>query len=520
MVRRCHLIGVNNIPDQVLDAGQSLVIGRNRQCRIRDIQCSRNYCTVSFAGGNSLHVVYTKPDTTEDLTSGSTLKGTGFQYRIAFVEHPTAMSKDSFDSDSDSDFGLESLEPPKTTSSEETSSETEWSVLESGRVHVCRFMGGGRSSQLVAAFDFDGTLVETKSGLKFAQDSNDWRLLDKSLPKRLAKLTEDGYRFVVVSNQLPISQRRTTAEDIYKRFESALTAIGVPCLVMIAAYDDIYRKPRPGLWQLLSDKFNSQSIDLKSSFFVGDAAGRKKQLNGRSDHSSADLLFAANCCLPFLTPERFLNDVKPKGWDPSKTSYAGLEVRTFRPMPVDESHIAVDSATNRRFKTVDQLLEEYSGKLHVIVMCGLAASGKTSFYSNHLQRFGYFCISRDTLKTMEKCRKTCATNLQNQTNCVIDNTNVEVEARKAWTELCRKHNATALLFHFDVSVAQSLHNNIFRRIIGVNSPVTELVIRSQNKHFVKPTAGEGFDAIYKINFVPHFSTEEQKTLYFSYLFER
>ena len=393
-------------------------------------------------------------------------------------------------------------------------------MLCSGRVHVCRFLGGGQSSRLIAAFDFDGTLVDTKSGKKFAEDSNDWRLLDKTLPKRIGKLIENGYRFVMVSNQLPISNGRSKAEDIYNRIEAALTVIGFPCLVMIAAYDDIYRKPRPGLWQLFSDKFNDQPIDLKSSFFVGDAAGRKKQLNGKSDHSSADLLFAANSCLPFLTPERFLSDVKPKSWDSSKTSYAGFPINTFRPKPCDESHVAIQLGTNRKFESIEDLVNNYSNKLHVIVFCGLAASGKTSFYGNHLKKFGYSYISRDELKTVEKCQKKCETYLQNKTNCVIDNTNIDVDSRKRWITICRKHSAIPLLFHFDFSVEQTLHNNIFRQVVGINSPVTDLVIRSQNKNFVKPTANEGFEAIYKINFVPNFASEEHKKLYFLYLFER
>ena len=85
MVKRCHLIGVNDIPTQVLDVGQSLVIGRNRQCRIRDIGCSRNHCTLTF-DGKAIRVVYTKEDKSEHLTNGQTLKGIGFQYRITFVE--------------------------------------------------------------------------------------------------------------------------------------------------------------------------------------------------------------------------------------------------------------------------------------------------------------------------------------------------------------------------------------------------------------------------------------------------
>ena len=381
-------------------------------------------------------------------------------------------------------------------------------------------MGGGVGSSYIAAFDFDGTLVDTKSGKKFPTDKNDWRLFDKSLPKRMAKLIDDGFRFVIISNQLPLSQGRYKLEDIQHRFEGTLNAIGVPCLALIAAYDDIYRKPRPGLWRLLSQEFNDRPIDLKTSFYVGDAAGRKKQLNGKSDHSSVDLLFAANANIPFLTPESFFRDVKPKCWDSTKTYYSGLTITTFKPQKGDPSYIATKLGADNRFKDINELLADYSKKLHIIVMCGLSACGKTSFYNNYLKKLNYFYISRDEMKTMEKCHKVCEHHLKDRHNCVIDNTNVESSARKKWVDICHKYSAIPILFYFDISVEQALHNNKFRRIVGVNSPVTDLVIRSQNKHFDKPTVSEGFESIFKVNFVPKFGEEEHQIIYFMYLSER
>jgi bifunctional polynucleotide phosphatase/kinase len=397
---------------------------------------------------------------------------------------------------------------------------TEWQISCLGRVHICRFLGGGKTSQLIAAFDFDGTLVTPKSGNKYPIDANDWKLIDKSLPKRIEKLIDNGYRFVVISNQLGISQGRMKLDDIKHRFESALTAIGFPCLVLIAAFDDIYRKPRPGLWQLLNNESIGLTIDTANSFYVGDAAGRKKQLNGKSDHSSVDLLFSANSNLPFLTPERFTSDIKPKTWDSSKSNYSSFTISSFRPSKSDNTFIATKIGSNQQFKDINQLLSSYSGKLHVIIFCGLPASGKSSFYSNHLERLGYSYVSRDQLKTMDKCYKRLEKLLEKKQNCVIDNINVENASRLKWISICNKFSATPLLFYFDIKVEQALHNNIFRRLIGSNSPVTDLVIRTQNKNFVKPNVNEGFESIFKINFVPKFHNKDHEKLYFMYLSER
>ncbi len=106
----------------------------------------------------------------------------------------------------------------------------------------------------------------------------------------------NGYRFVVISNQLGLSQKRIKLNEIKHRFEATLTAIGLPCLVLIAANDDIYHKP--GFWQLL----NNESSDKPIVSMSETPPDIKIQLNGKLDDSSADILFAANNNISFLTP--------------------------------------------------------------------------------------------------------------------------------------------------------------------------------------------------------------------------
>ncbi|XP_054153915.1 uncharacterized protein F21D5.5-like [Oppia nitens] len=530
MAKICRLLSTSqDIPHQTLQIGDRLTVGRNRCCRIRDIKCSRSYCEVTF-DGNKVSVVYCKSNKSEYLSNGQLLSGIGFKYKIVFIENNNNLnvnevidkSLDSFDDTIDSANDFKSIDKFGSDDKVVTTGVTQWMSLNANRVHICKFLGGGQCSKFVAAFDFDETLVSPKSGNKFAIDSSDWKLLDKSLPKKIEKLVEQGFRFVIFSNQLGLSQGRVKLEDIQQRFESALTAIGCPCLVMIGAFDDIYRKPRPGLWQLLANDLNNDMlIDMKTSFFVGDAAGRKKQLNGKSDHSAADLLFAANCGLNFLTPERFLSDVKPKGREANcDTSYAGFPVTTYRPKKQDMTFIASHMETGKQYKDMTDLLANYYNRLHIIVFCGLPASGKSSLYLNHLRKFSYYYVSRDELKTMEKCYKKCESHLRSNENCVIDNLNVDLASRKQWISLSKKYSAIPLLFYFDINVNQSLHNNKFRQIIGINSPVTDLVIRSQNKNFLMPSTSEGFESIYKINFVSKFSKPENESLFFMYLAER
>lgn len=71
--------------------------------------------------------------------------------------------------------------------------------------------------------------------------------------------------------------------------------------VFVASAEDEYRKPGTGMWTLLADKFNGESkIDLKTSFYCGDAAGRKTATH--KDFSDSDLKFGLNVGIEFKTP--------------------------------------------------------------------------------------------------------------------------------------------------------------------------------------------------------------------------
>lgn len=68
---------------------------------------------------------------------------------------------------------------------------------------------------------------------------------------------------------------------------------------------DIYRKPNIGMFQVVEDLYRERGyeIDLESSVFVGDAAGRLGGRGVSKDHSDTDYKFALNVGIKFLTPE-------------------------------------------------------------------------------------------------------------------------------------------------------------------------------------------------------------------------
>ncbi|RZC84987.1 hypothetical protein C5167_047772 [Papaver somniferum] len=176
---------------------------------------------------------------------------------------------------------------------------------------------GLRDSGKIAAFGFDGCLADTDVH-RIGADA--WSLMSPSIPEKLKSLYKDGYKLVIFTNESNIdrwkNKRQVAIDSKIGRLQKFIDCVKVPIQVFIACGienggkgEDPFRKPKPGMWRVMEQQFNSGiSIDMDQSFYVGDAAGRKK------DHSDADIKFAesrlAMLCLQaiglkFYVPEEF-----------------------------------------------------------------------------------------------------------------------------------------------------------------------------------------------------------------------
>ncbi|KAK7342743.1 hypothetical protein VNO80_25699 [Phaseolus coccineus] len=162
---------------------------------------------------------------------------------------------------------------------------------------------GFRDSSKIAAFDFDGCLAKTDMKRVGA---NEWTLMHPSIPDKLQSLYSDGYKLVIFTNESNIerwkNKRQVAVDSKVGRLNNFIEKVKVPVQVFIACgvNDDAFRKPKPGMWHLMEQHFNSGIvIDMDQSFYVGDAAGR------RSDHSDADIKFAKAIGLKFYVPEEY-----------------------------------------------------------------------------------------------------------------------------------------------------------------------------------------------------------------------
>ncbi|KAI5662377.1 hypothetical protein M9H77_21700 [Catharanthus roseus] len=166
---------------------------------------------------------------------------------------------------------------------------------------------GLHDSRKIAAFDFDGCLVNT-SVKRIGADA--WSLMYPSIPEKLQELYNDGYKLVIFTNESNIERwkkkRQVAVDSKIGRLDNFIKQVKIPMQVFIACGlssgkpEDPFRKPKPGMWHIMEKQFNSGlQIDMDNSFYVGDAAGRPK------DHSDADIKFAEAIGLKFHVPEKF-----------------------------------------------------------------------------------------------------------------------------------------------------------------------------------------------------------------------
>jgi DNA 3'-phosphatase len=157
-----------------------------------------------------------------------------------------------------------------------------------------------KKKQIIYGFDMDGTLINTKSKKKFPEDEYDWELFDNNIPDKLREIYEKGIYIVIISNQNGIGTGKSTREQIQRKVDAIINKINVPMDFICSIDDDIYRKPLPGMWDLVKT-LRCKSIDKENSMYIGDAAGRdnskttkKNELSYKKDFSNSDLKFALN----------------------------------------------------------------------------------------------------------------------------------------------------------------------------------------------------------------------------------
>lgn len=338
----------------------------------------------------------------------------------------------------------------------------------------------------VAAFDLDGCLIGSSFGKKSKSGAPPefqwWR---PSIPTKLKEVYDEGYSVVIITNQALRSGALTEWKKKVPCIGAALPE--VPFRLLAATARDGYRKPMPGMWYELERIFaqDGVQIDIESSFFVGDAAGR------RNDHAGTDRKWALNIGIPFFTPEEYF----------LKLPAAPYTLTGFHPssLPTDSPQITPTSTP---------LVASRSPE--VVLFVGYPSLGKSTFYRKHFEPAGYVHINQDILKTRDKCIKAAEEAVKEGKSCVIDNTNRNVDTRKYYVDLAKRLQVPVRCVIFEGSSDLAWHNNLYRAynlppaLVDKESKremVPYTAYTSFKAQYQEPAVGEGFSEIKRVNWV-------------------
>ncbi|APA12430.1 hypothetical protein sscle_09g072000 [Sclerotinia sclerotiorum 1980 UF-70] len=344
----------------------------------------------------------------------------------------------------------------------------------------------------VAAFDFDSTLIQTSSGKKHSRNAQDWKWWHPSVPGTLRKIyLEDGFRVVVISNQAGISLKtdpkspKARLAEFKTKVSAVFNHLNIPVSIYAATENDIYRKPRTGMWNELLEDFDIHlpgDLNLRESIFVGDAAGRHAR-NGKSkDFACSDRNFAENVGIKFYTPEEYFLKETPRPF-----------TRTFDP----EDHCFRNTTVSSKYEKVNPT--------EVVIFCGSPGAGKSTFFWKQLEPLGYARVNQDTLKTRDKCFKAAEQFLDEGKSVVVDNTNADRDIRSKWVALAAKYSVPIRCVHFLAGVQVCEHNDAVRALNQTMNPekrksLPKLAFTSFTSRFQKPDLTEGFQDIIEVPF--------------------
>lgn len=159
----------------------------------------------------------------------------------------------------------------------------------------------------VIAFDMDGTIIATKSGKTFAENEFDWKFWNEAVLSKLRALHEEGYFLAFISNQGGVGKKKDNVDGkaaLQRKVDAIIDRVNVPIDFICSFENDIFRKPRTGMWDFLSIarwqasvEASKSSEETSSSFrllYVGDAAGRPSHGTRSKDFSDTDLKVALN----------------------------------------------------------------------------------------------------------------------------------------------------------------------------------------------------------------------------------
>lgn len=304
-------------------------------------------------------------------------------------------------------------------------------------------------SNNLAGFDLDSTLIKTKSGKTFPINNSDWVLLYELIIEKFKELNKST--IIIFSNQMGISKGHTNEEEILEKIKNIQKKINSPFIFIASKEDDIFRKPRIGMYEYIEKKIYIQ-FDKKKSFYVGDMAGRK------NDKTDSDRKFSLNLDIKFYTPEEYFLNKETELYDLS-----GYKL--------DNNHKGTKINTDM--------------KKELIIISGLPGSGK-SYLAKKFNNYKFFSRDENGAKYLKLAEKS----IKNNEPVVIEGLFSTNESRNKVLEIIKNSDYTTRLIQMETNVELAYHLNLYRSLFEGKDKIPMIVYHKYKKNYEEPIVNQ------------------------------
>ena len=132
--------------------------------------------------------------------------------------------------------------------------------------------------------------------------------------------------------------------------------------------------------------------------------------------------------------------------------------------------------------------------MEMILLIGLQATGKSSFYRERLFRT-HVRINLDMLRTRHREKLLLDACIAGRTNFVVDNTNLTRDVRRNYITLAKAAGFRVMGYFFESKVADALRRNAAR---AKDERVPDIAIAGSSNRLQLPTPEEGFDELFYV----------------------
>jgi DNA 3'-phosphatase len=364
-----------------------------------------------------------------------------------------------------------------------------WNVYQNACIYR-KVRGEVNERTKLAAFDLDGTLLTWRID-GWPSKFEHYELWNATVIDRLRRLyDEEDYRLVVFSNQGLIRQAFTGVKATFVKslLEWFANLLDRPLSVVLStSKKNGFHKPSHKMWNVAEECcFGGRTMDVSSSFFVGDSIGGDDDPQGGVDVGFARAVGEhRNANLRFYSPTEFFGPSSKQKRDKGKVAV------TYEKPPA--------AVLQTRAALVSGYLE---GPI-MLILCGAQGSGKSTFCDKLLEKNdAWVHLSQDTINNGKPGKREmvemAAEKALREGRCVVvDRMHLDEAQRSVFVDLAKQVDVPvhALVLSTSTSILASrvkLRSNHPAGVEGEKGVKVAIISASK---MVLPTYAEGFALI-------------------------